>query len=285
MRPSHSLLNSVVLKDVLLSTFSPTALLVVVRSDALSSFDIIASCLVPCQHLFGAFDAFLRLVFAVDGDLSFGQRLGCGRGACDGAFEALHIPGQTVSLCCLREMHIGENIHISLTTTVRDPKPRAGTASFRARGQVRYIVGSQPFPRCMVASSENYEILHGDVFKVGMVTDRECSATCGTLVPRMHSTILLQTHGWRTISTPAVPVFRMLLAVGPVGGLLTFVGERGMGAVVGKLNRDLAVCWQLEELSALGRSLVAATVVLEPPVCSGQVVQGVHSEVGVWIIL
>jgi hypothetical protein len=80
------------LENILLSTLHPTALLVVIRRNPLLRLNVIARCLVPRKHLLCAFDALVRLVFTVHGDLSFGERLRCSRSACDIAFESLHVP-------------------------------------------------------------------------------------------------------------------------------------------------------------------------------------------------
>jgi hypothetical protein len=73
----------------------------------------------------------------------------------------------------------------------------------------------------------------------------------------------------------------MLLAVGPVGGLLAGVGERSEGAVVCEFDDEGAVCWKLEKFTEFGRSGVAAAIVLEPPVFFGEVEEWVHGEVGI----
>jgi hypothetical protein len=73
----------------------------------------------------------------------------------------------------------------------------------------------------------------------------------------------------------------VLLAIGPVGGLLAGVGECGEGGIVGEFDGEVAVCGELEKLTGAGRRGIAAAVVLELPIFFGEVVERVHGEVGV----
>ena len=137
----------------------------------------------------------------------------------------------------------------------------------------------------MVACSEDYKVLYGNVLEVGLVADGECSSTCGAMVPCMHRTILFQAHRRGAVSAPAVPILGMMLAIGPVRCFLAIVRERGMPAIVGQLDSDLSIGRQFEEFAGLRGSLVATSMVLEPPVLLCEVVKRVHSKICVWIIL
>lgn len=65
----------------------------------------------------------------------------------------------------------------------------------------------------------------------------------------MHGAVVLDTARRVTGSTP---VFGVILAIGPVGGVLAIVRQRSLGLVVSELNGELATGRERHGIAILG---------------------------------
>lgn len=89
----------------------------------------------------------------------------------------------------------------------------------------------------------------------------------------------------QTLSLPGSHPRRVaLVAIAPPRRLVAVVGEGREGSVVGQLRLEGPARGELEELSFGGRDEVAASIALHPPAVLGELVEGVHDEVGVGVI-
>ena len=84
---------------------------------------------------------------------------------------------------------------------------------------------------------------------------------------------------WDTAPRWRIHIIRMLLSIWPITREFAIVTQRGLGTVMGQLDCEGSASGNLEERILGGRSIVAAAVMLEPPVGFGKVVEGTHGEI------
>lgn len=136
----------------------------------------------------------------------------------------------------------------------------------------------------MVERGKDDEVLEGHGCDIVVVADGERRCALPALVVCMHRTIVREAHRLRASRVPAIPVFGMLLAIGPIRTTCAIVGQASLAAVVGELDGEFTIGGQFENLAVFRGDLIASTVVLEPPVFFGEHVERVDDGVGVAVV-
>ena len=81
------------------------------------------------------------------------------------------------------------------------------------------------------------------------------------------------------LSRRRIHIVGMLLSIWPITHKLAVVFQRSLSAIMGQLDGEGTAGGDFEEGILGGRGIVAAAVVLEPPVSFGEVVEGTDGEV------
>lgn len=237
------------LEDIVLGTSSPTHVGTVGGRSTVGDLDVVASSLVPGNHLLSTGQALGGVISAVNGDLSLGNLLG-GSGAGDVASVVRHV-------------------HVGLTTAIGDPEPSAVASALGALREILGdLVGGNTLPRSakvgisilfhclsgikrlLLKNGENHQVLHVHPRDVGVVRDGPGSAGSHSLVLSVHGTIVLNTV--RRVAR-ARPVLGVALSIGPLSSKLSVEGQGRLGLVVGKLNSERATSRQFNGGVARGR--------------------------------
>ena len=121
--------------------------------------------------------------------------------------------------------------------------------------------------------AENGEVFESYGGEVGLITYCESCSCCIGLVTSMQRAIRYAFPRRR------IHIVGMLLSIWPIAHKLAVVFQRSLSAIMGQFDSEGAASGDFEEGILGRRGIVAAAVVLEPPVGFGEVVERVDGEV------
>src|SRR4051812_3121965 len=81
-----------------------------------------------------------------------------------------------------------------------------------------------------------------------------------------------------------IPILRVLTPIRPITRILSPITQCRLAAIVRQFNRETPSSRQIKEIARRRREGVAASIVLEPPVALGEVVEWVYGCVGVGVV-
>jgi len=175
------------------------------------------------------------------------------------------------------------HVHVWFSASLWNPEPGTGAALVRARWEVTGdLVRRNTLPWGVWENREDDQVLHADLRNVRVVGNGPCGATGPSLTPRVHGSIVLDAPFSHVSS---IPIFGVVVTVGPRARKLAVVRECGLSTVVGELNGELASSRELKELASWRWDSVTATISLEPPLVSAQVEEWADDGVCVLVIL
>ena len=125
----------------------------------------------------------------------------------------------------------------------------------------------------LLEHGEDDQVVDGNLGYIRVVTDRKGGASGSRLIMSVEGApfsvgVVIQTGVWGW----AVPIFRMISSVRPLSRLLSIVGERGERPILSYLDLERPPCRKLKRVTIIRRELVAASVMLHPPLILWQVI-------------